>query len=278
MGGCQAPGHLNAALAAWLPQPGSEIYYAQLYTPAAQRRTLSLLEGLRSAITRIPATCSSPAVALPKLAWWREELGRCARGTPRHPLTQSLVETAPPTLVPAALALLSGIETMLGRADWSRRTERRAALAAAQGPLWEVSCGICLGDQQPPIEAMALAMAVEETWLLRDARRFIVGGLPLVARDLLPAPPERQPSPAQPGDWHAALLGADLALLEAELRAGLASLPHRKRLRPLATLAVLAIATASEVRAGGSRVWESRVELTPLRQFLLAWREARFAR
>ena len=272
-----APDALSAALAAWLPQPGSDLYYAQLYAPPAHRRTLALIEGLRGEIARIPATCASPAVALPKLAWWREELAHLARGTPRHPLTQGF--TAPdPALAPAAAALVTGVEAMLGQGAWPTRAARRQALAAAHGPLWKVALRLCADAEPVPPQAEILAIAVEEAALLRDARRFLDGGLPLVAQELVASAPADPAFPNTSASWHARVLGADLALLETELRAGLKALPQRRRLRPLATLAVLAIATVAEVRADGSRVWESRVELTPLRKLLLAWREARFAR
>lgn len=269
---------MNTPLAAWLPQPGTERYYALLYAPPVQRDLLARVEGLRGEIARIPTSCSAPAVALPKLAWWREELARLARGEPRHPLTQALHEAVPTMLVPAAMALVGGIESMLGGPDWPTREDRRRAVSAAHQPLWEVALSICCGHEPAPAPALDLCAAVEEAWLLRDARRHLDGGLPLATRDSSSLPGTPLPAATSRGAFFAHTLGADLALLETELRAGLQVLPRRRQLRPLATLAALAIATVAEIRSDGSRVWDCRIELTPLRKLLIAWREARFAR
>ena len=68
-----------------------------------------------------------------------------------------------------------------------------------------------------------------------------------------------------------ALAARDIAALQEELRAACAALPRGATLRTLKVAAALALATLAEVAADGSRVWEHRIELTPLRQLWLAW-------
>ena len=92
------------ALDSWLPAPGSDLYYAHLYAPNGAKRTLLTIASLRQAIAGIPASCSAPTIALPKLAWWRDELGQLARGTPRHAITRGLIDLDP-ALPAAGLAL-----------------------------------------------------------------------------------------------------------------------------------------------------------------------------
>jgi hypothetical protein len=38
----------------YLPQPGTDLYYAHLYAPASLRPTLALIEALRGEIARVP--------------------------------------------------------------------------------------------------------------------------------------------------------------------------------------------------------------------------------
>ena len=66
------------AVAEYLPQAGTDLYYAQLYLPPQRRRLLALVESLRGEIARVPASCSSPEIAATKLAWWREGRLRAA--------------------------------------------------------------------------------------------------------------------------------------------------------------------------------------------------------
>ena len=267
----QAPA---GALETWLPQVGTDRYYAQLYCPPGPRQALALIEALRGEIARIPASCSSPTVALPKLAWWREELAHLQRGSPRHAITRALGNQIP-DLPGAALALVSGVESLLGGYAHASRADRRAALLGAHGPLWACALAASQPAGKPgSAQALQCAALVEEAYALRDARPLLEGGFSLVAQDsVATSVAQHGVLPVLPGAWHAAVLGVDIECTLTDLRQHLAQLSDRQALRPLATLARLAIATLEEVRAGGCRVWETRVELTPLRKLWLAWRE-----
>jgi len=263
------------AVAEYLPQAGTDLYYAQLYLPPQRRRLLALVESLRGEIARVPASCSSPEIAATKLAWWREEIARLAGGAPRHALTKGLHArmNEVPTLPEAALALVDGIAALLETVRFESRDERFAAFDAAHGPLWQLVNAQCaLLDDDDAASARRLGSRIEEAYALRDTRRYVGGGAALLAQDSV-----RQATAAQEslddGEWYARVLALDIAHSIAALRRELDALPARRRLRPLATLARLACATLEEVRADGNRVWERRVELTPLRKLWLAWRE-----
>ena len=262
------------ALASWLPAPGSDLYYAHLYAPATERETLAALAALRAVIAEIPATCSAPTIALPKLAWWRDEMGQLARGTPRHVLTRALLGRDP-ELPAAGHALIGGIEALLGAPPFASRAARHAALLASHGPLWRCALSRCAPSTEPvPPAALALAARVEEAYVLRDARPLRDGGLQLLSSESEAAAARRLGSlPPAAGDWHAAVLREDISALRGELATALAGLPGRRTWRPLATLARLALATLDEITRSDCRIWESRIELTPLRKLWLALRE-----
>lgn len=262
------------ALASWLPAPGSDLYYAHLYLPPPAREPLAALAALRATIASLPASCSTATIALPKLAWWRDEMGQLARGTPRHVLTRALVD-AGADLPAAGLALIGGIEARIGAAPFPTREARLAAWLEAHGPLWCCALKRCAPTLPAiPAEALQLAARVEEAYALRDARPLLRGGLQLLAADSEAAARARHGSlPEDIGDWHAAVLREDILAAQAALQTGLRDLPARRHMRPLATLARLALATLGEIAAGNFRVWDARVELTPLRKLWLALRE-----
>jgi len=263
------------AVGEYLPRPGTDLYYAQLYLPARRRRLLALIESLRGEIARVPASVSSPGIAATKLAWWQEEIGRLAGGAPRHALTTALLPMLDdvPSLPEAALALVAGIGGLLDTVRFATREERFAAFDAAHGPLWQLVNAQCAAlDGGAAASARRLGSRIEEAYALRDTRRYVAGGAALLAQDSV-----RETTAANEqvddGEWYARVLALDIQHSIAAMRRELDALPARRQLRPLATLARLACATLEEVHADGSRVWERRVELTPLRKLWLAWRE-----
>ena len=262
------------ALDSWLPAPGSDLYYAHLYAPNGARRALLTIASLRQAIAGIPASCSAPTIALPKLAWWRDELGQLARGTPRHAITRGLIDFDP-ALPAAGLALVEGVENMLGAPHFPTLAARRGAFVSAHGPLWACALRRCLpAESGVAPEALALAGLVEEIAALRDARPQLECQMALLTDETIAAATRTAGTlPVAAGDWYAAVLGEDLAALRAELARELSVLEGRANLRPLATLARLNLTLVSEILHSGCRVWETRTELTPLRKLWLAWRE-----
>lgn len=265
-----------APLADYLPRPGSDLYYAQRYAPAPVRLRLALLEALRGEIARVPASCSNAEIARTKLAWWREEIARLAEAAPRHVLTRALAPqlAALPALPAAACALIDGTAALLAVPRHPTRAARYAAFDAAHGPLWElVNAETATLDDAAARQARLLGSRVEEAYALRDTRRLVAGGVALLAQDTVSAVAQERSTALEDADWYARVIAVDLAACREALAAGLAALPARRSLRPLATLTRLALATLEEVAADGCRVWERRVELTPLRKLWIALRE-----
>jgi 15-cis-phytoene synthase len=81
---------------------------ARLYTPPALRPLFGALCALEREIGASLRPELDHRVAHVRLAFWREECGRCAQGDARHPLTQEIATHAGP-LARAALANLVGL-------------------------------------------------------------------------------------------------------------------------------------------------------------------------
>jgi 15-cis-phytoene synthase len=80
---------------------------AWLYSSTVQRPAFATLSALEREIGASLRPGLDHQVAHTRLAWWREECARTARGTPTHPLTRKLAMLFAP-LGPAPLAGLAG--------------------------------------------------------------------------------------------------------------------------------------------------------------------------
>jgi phytoene synthase len=82
------------------PESHPARYFAWLYSPPALRLVLEALFGIEAEIKDSLRPGIDHNVAHARLQWWREECGRCAAGSPVHPLTRNLVAAftgAPPS-------------------------------------------------------------------------------------------------------------------------------------------------------------------------------------
>jgi 15-cis-phytoene synthase len=87
---------------------------ALLYSPPAQRPLLAALLALEREIGASLRRGLDHQVAHTRLAWWREECGRCAQGHPGHPLTREIAARADRTARPA----LAGLAGLVDCAQW----------------------------------------------------------------------------------------------------------------------------------------------------------------
>ncbi len=257
------------------PAPGSELYYALLYAPPAARNQLALIESLRGLISAIPVQCSTPEIAVTKLAWWHDEIHRLGTPDARHALTRALADVAVnyPGLNTALFDLVNGTVGLLNRSRFDSAAERGATFAAIHSPLWRVHAAIC-GERDPAIDACVgqLGSAIELAQILRDLRRQVSAELAFISRDREPV----LSAGVNDADWYAALAALEVPALLDTLttnRRQLAAISSRpRRLQSLFALTEFAVANLHEIARDGHRVWERRVELTPLRKWWLAWR------
>jgi len=75
---------------------GSPRYYALLFAPADVRSALTALYAFDAEIRAAVHPATEHAAAHLKLAWWREEIERLARGKPLHPIGRALLAAAEP--------------------------------------------------------------------------------------------------------------------------------------------------------------------------------------
>lgn len=263
-----------AQLAEFLPAPPSDLYYALRFAPPRLQGQLTLIEALRTLIARIPATCSTPEIARSKLAWWHHALHGLPDTPPAHPLLQAIAPLTreDPALIAALFAVTDGVADLLDLPRFTDATERETAYDAVHGPLWAVHARHCGFGSEPALGICRRAgVQLELARAVCELRRVVGGGVAWLCRS-------HEPSTAglNDADWYAQVAARETASLLPALVAsrravgGLAG--PRAALRPLRVLLDLSCLTLQEVAADGHRVWERRVELTPLRKL---WRALR---
>ena len=116
------------------PEAHTPRFLAWLYCTPSQQPVLAALCGIERELAASLEPGLDHHVAHTRLQWWREELGRCAAGTPVHPLTRELVAHLQPSAagMPGSRAL-AGLCGLVDTAAWdlARATfERREELTA----------------------------------------------------------------------------------------------------------------------------------------------------
>jgi phytoene synthase len=193
---------------------------------------------------------------------------------PAHPLLQAVAPLAieDPDLPAALFAVNDGIATLLDLPRFADTTEREAAYDAVHGPLWALHarwCGVTAG---PALAICRRAgVLIELARALCELRRVVGGGVAWLCRSHEPQTPGLGDA-----DWYAEVaareIGGLLPALAASARAVDGLSDRRAALRPLRVLLDLSSLTLQEIAADGYRVWERRIELTPLRKL---WRALR---
>ncbi len=258
-------------LQAWLPTPGTDLYYAFRYVPAAAALPLILLESFRRLLANIPLGCSNPEIARAKLDWWHGELHTPGNASSRHALLRALEPFCQrdAALKDALFALVEGTRSLLDQARFEDPSARWAAYTKTHSPLWAVHARSCGITNPTRIAAVCeLGLAIELIWGFRELRRLIDAQVTWLCQTHIPVAATSMAD----GDWYAAVgtqeiiyLRATIKNAEKNLRAG-GTLP--RACRGILVLAELARTTLEEIATDGCRVWERRIELTPLRKLL----------
>jgi len=253
---------------------------AWLYSSTVQRPALAALLALEGEIGASLRPGLDHQVAHTRLAWWREEGARTARGNPTHPLTRELAAL----FVPRGSAPLAGLTGFVDTAVWDlscatfdTRRELMGYCERWSDAMIAPLVSLVL-PEAPGSQARALGVSLREIELLlalaADARSGRLR-LPLDELDRAHLPPE---SLAQP-PWPRALeelLRHRHRELRASLGASLDALPPaaRRALRGLIVWANLACAASARAEKRLPQESRARDHHTPLDGWR-AWRVAR---
>ena len=226
---------------------------AWLYSPPPQRALLDALFALEEEIGTSLRPRLDHEVAHARLAWWREECARCARGEPAHPLTRALLAC----FAGRDPAPLAGVGGLIDTATWDLAAatfETRRELDA-YGARWADAVIVPLAalgaPQLEPGVARALGAALRELQLLADLPRDALAGRLRLPLDELAAAGVETAALGRP-PWPpglAALLRARHAALRGRLGGAVATLTPGGQARLPGLMIWAALAHASSRRA-----------------------------
>jgi 15-cis-phytoene synthase len=259
--------------------PGSMRYFSLLYAPEDRRDQLCALYVIDAEI-RESAQSVNHDVAHTRLQWWRAEIERLVNGSPQHPATRLLNDSAVERAAFAKLhEVMVAADMDLARMTYSNMREVRAYASRSGGAVQELMAALLVAPS--PLEEAARAIAnrigigVRQSEMLRDLRQDVYDGRVYLPQDGLAAHNvtledlrNREVAP----HVKAALREFKDAVQE-ELKAALTSVSAP--LRPLAVLAALHRRLLDRIAARNYDVAGSRIELGPIEKPWVAWRTAR---
>jgi phytoene synthase len=266
-------------IAASLVIPGSDLHYAMLYVPVELRERLILISAVKAEIEAIPLMVSDRGVARVKLEWWRLEADRLEQGKPSHQLTQSCRDHAWANFefCCAIRSLVAGLDDELSGQTRDKRTEQSMWYEQTYAPIYKFKANLqhsIEGDQLR--NATDLGLCIEIVYSLLNLRSLALGGIRRISNESLVAArcswDEIQSSKKSTGVVR--LLESESKTVIDKIIALHASADRAAQRRHLAlyTLSKIVLQAVLEMKNDGFRIWDHRIELTPIRKLWLAWR------
>jgi len=150
---------------------GSSFYYAFRFLPRPRRRAITSFYAFCREADDVVDECRESAVAMAKLAWWREEVGRMYAGQPQHPVTRALAEAIGPFDIPRESLdeILDGMEMDLTRTRYADFKSLQLYCHRVAGVVGEVAARIFGHTRHATLDyAARLGLAFQLTNILRD--------------------------------------------------------------------------------------------------------------
>jgi len=261
---------------------GSSFFYAFIFLPEQKRRAMMALYAFCREVDDIADEISDEGVALHKLDFWQEEIGRVFKGQPRHPVGRELdwarqhfafseelfVEiidgmrmdvTHRPIVSPADLSLycyrVAGVVGLLSIEVFGHTNRHASDFAVHLGKALQLTN--ILRDLKEDADRGRIYLPQQ------DRLQHKVGDEDFVSGDMQALTP---------------LLKQYADEAEREYRQAVDALPPEDRvsLRPALLMAAIYHAHLQRIVSAGYDVWRQPVRLSPLHKIWIAWRAWRY--
>lgn len=261
---------------------GSSFYYSFLLLPESRRKAITALYAYCREVDDVVDECREPQVALVKLNWWREEVGRLFQKRPRHPVTRALLEPVERFNLPEEyfLEVLDGMAMDLAQHSYTDFKSLQLYCYRVAGVVGLMAAEIFgYTDRRTLDYAQNLGLAFQLTNIIRDIREDGQRQrLYLPLDELVPYGLTQQDL------WQSSPSEAVLPLLRFQVsrarnfyKKAIESLPDSDRYAQRSGLAMAAIylEVLERIRQNPLAVFNQRVSLSPLRKLWLTWRTLR---
>jgi phytoene synthase len=262
---------------------GSSFFYAFLFLPEDQRRAIMALYAFCREVDDIADEIKEQDVALPKLAFWREEVGRAFSGKAQHPVGRELhwAKEHFPIDEELLVEILDGMlmdvmrKPILKTSDLSLYTYR---VAGVVGLLSIEIFGY--SNRKARHFATSLGEALQLTNILRDvAEDARIGRIYLPQADRIQYKiPDQAFKAGDCNDAMQQMLSTYADKAEAAYQQALAHLPDedRESLRPSIVMGAIYYAYLQQLRNVKFDVWKHPVHMLPVKKIWIAWRAWRY--
>jgi len=262
---------------------GSSFFYAFLFLSEEKRRAMLALYAFCREVDDIADEIKEQDVALPKLAFWREELGRAFNDQPRHPVGRELYWVKQHFAIDEELLaeILDGMLMDVMRKPILKGSDLSLYIYRVAGVVGLLSIEV-FGYQHRKSRdfATSLGEALQLTNILRDvAEDARIGRIYFPQDDRIRYRISDQDF--KDGTCNQAmqqLLGEYADKAEAAYQQALSYLPAEDRisLRPSIVMGCIYYAYMKELRSINFDVWQHPIRILPLRKIWIAWRSWRY--
>jgi len=262
---------------------GSSFFYAFLFLPEDQRRAIMALYAFCREVDDIADEIKEQDVALPKLAFWREEVGRAFAGKAQHPVGRELCWAKEhfPIDEELLVEILDGMLMDVMRKPILKSSDLSLYMYRVAGVVGLLSIEIFgYSNRKSRHFATSLGEALQLTNILRDvAEDARIGRIYLPQEDRIRHHiPDQAFKAGDCNDGMRQMLSAYADKAEAAYQQALGNLPDEDRvsLRPSIVMGSIYYAYLQQLRDVEFDVWQHPVHMLPLKKIWIAWRAWRY--
>ncbi|EAU55568.1 presqualene diphosphate synthase HpnD [Mariprofundus ferrooxydans] len=264
---------------------GSSFFYAFMFLPEDQRRAMMALYAFCREVDDVADEVSEQHVALAKLGFWREELGRAFAGKAQHPVGHELYWCAAhfPISEELLLEILDGMQTDVLGKPFVKQADLSLYIYRVAGVVGLLSIEVFGYTQRKSRDfATHLGEALQLTNILRDLADDAAIGRIYIPQDA------RSRYQLSDQAFKSGLMSESMQQLlqeygekaEQAYRTAIATLPpeDRESLRPSIVMGAIYYTYLRRLRQNGFDVWQQPVRILPARKIWVAWRAWRHER
>ncbi|MDQ6993858.1 MAG: presqualene diphosphate synthase HpnD [Mariprofundus sp.] len=264
---------------------GSSFFYAFLFLATEQRRAMMALYAFCREVDDVADEVSDQQVAMQKLSFWRQEVGRAFKGQAQHPVGHELYWCAAHFSISEELLLeiIDGMQTDVMATPFIKHSDLSLYMYRVAGVVGLLSIEVFgYTERQSRAFATQLGEALQITNILRDLSEDAD-----IGRIYLPQEIRSQYHVSDHAfkkgvmdDGMQQLLQMYGEKAEQAYRSAITMIPDcdRKTLRPSIVMGAIYYNYLCKLRQNKFDVWKQPISILPIRKIWVAWRAYRYER